>query len=683
MTKRFVFYLRFFLPACLFALVSCGGVGERYDVVIIGGGTSGVAAGIEAARGGAKTLIVEENLWLGGMLTSAGVSATDGCYKLRGGIWGEFRTALEKHYGSAEALQTGWVSNIQFEPSVGDSIFKAMCAVEKNLTVIYSSTLANVTRSSDAWLLSIKRKGEQGVALTSVEAVSEIRAKVLVDATELGDVAKMLGVPYDIGMDSRAETGERIAPEMANGIVQDMTYVATLKDYGRDVTIPRPEGYDSTKFLCCCTNPLCANPKEQYRMWDKEKMITYGKLPGGKYMINWPLEGNDFYVNLIDLDSAGRTAAVAKAKNRTLCFLYFMQTNLGFSNLGLADDEYPTADRLPFTPYYRESRRIRGVVRFSSNDMCAPYDQEYPLYRTAIAVGDYPVDHHHTQYSGWEKLPNLYFHPVPSYGLPMGVMLPKEPSYFIVAEKSISVTNIANGSTRLQPVVLQLGQAAGALAALAVKWRCDVSEVPVRSVQTVLLDAGCYLLPYLDRVPSDSHFKSMQRIGATGILRGRGAHGGWENQTWFDADSTVACSVLDAGLREFYGEAGGGAGDAAASPGGAVAVSDSPAAAPASVPEAVPAARPAGAPAGVSPSAAAAAASAGSPVTLRFLVSAMAGIEKSDSEKLMKKVTSEWPSLGLSDLDASRPLTRLECAVVIDRFLDPFSVPVDIFGRPR
>lgn len=681
MMKRFVSYLLFFLPACLFALVSCGGVGEKYDVVIIGGGTSGVAAGIEAARGGAKTLVVEENLWLGGMLTSAGVSATDGCYKLRGGIWGEFRTALEKHYGSAEALQTGWVSNIQFEPSVGDSIFKAMCAAEKNLTVIYSSTLANATRSGGSWLLSIRRKGGEGVALTSESAVSEVRAKVLVDATELGDVAKMVGVPYDIGMDSRAETGERIAPERANGIVQDMTYVATLKDYGHDVTIPRPEGYDSTLFLCCCTNSLCARPKEQYRMWGKEEMITYGKLPGGKYMINWPLEGNDLYVNLIELDSAGRAAAVAKAKNRTLCFLYFMQTNLGFSNLGLADDEYPTADRLPFTPYYRESRRIRGVIRFSVNDMCAPYDREYPLYRTAIAVGDYPVDHHHTQYSDWEELPDLHFHPVPSYGLPMGVMLPKEPSNFIVAEKSISVTNIANGSTRLQPVVLQLGQAAGALAALAVKGRCDVSEVPVRSVQKVLLDDGCYLLPYLDRVPSDSHFKSMQRIGATGILRGRGVCGGWENQTWFDADSIVACSVLDAGLREFYGEAGGwgGAGDAAASPGGAAAVSDSTAAAPASVPEAVPA--PA---ASAAPSAVGTAASVpGLPVTLRYLVSAVAGIEKSDSEKLMKKVTSEWSSLGLSDFDASRPLTRLECAVVIDRFLDPFSVPVDIFGRPR
>ena len=71
------------LLACL-GLFACGSA-ERYDVVIVGGGASGTAAGLQAARMGARTLIVEEFDWLGGMLTSAGVSATDGNYRLRGG----------------------------------------------------------------------------------------------------------------------------------------------------------------------------------------------------------------------------------------------------------------------------------------------------------------------------------------------------------------------------------------------------------------------------------------------------------------------------------------------------------------------------------------------------------------------------------------------------------------------
>ena len=66
-------------------------------------------------------------------------------------------------------------------------------------------------------------------------------------------------------------------------------------------------------------------------------------------------------------------------------------------------------------------------------------------------------------------MPNLYFHPIPSYGLPLGTLIPKDVEGLIVAEKSISVSNIINGTTRLQPMVMQIGQAAGALAALAVK----------------------------------------------------------------------------------------------------------------------------------------------------------------------------------------------------------------------
>ena len=186
-------------------------------------------------------------------------------------------------------------------------------------------------------------------------------------------------------------------------------------------------------------------------------------------MINWPIEGNDFYANMVDMTPEQRNEAVRKAKAHTMRFVYFMQHELGFNTLALADDEYPTADRLPFMPYHRESRRIHGKVRFTLNHMTDPYEQAQPLYRTNIAVGDYPVDHHHTRYTGEEQLPDLHFHPVPSFGLPLGSLLPQEVKQLVVAEKSVSVSNIANGSTRLQPVVMQIGQAAGALAAIAVK----------------------------------------------------------------------------------------------------------------------------------------------------------------------------------------------------------------------
>ena len=610
---------------------SCAGSG-KYDVIIVGGGTSGTAAAIQAARSGADVLLVEEHEWLGGMLTSAGVSATDGCYKLRGGIWDEFRDSLEAYYGGAEALKTGWVSNVMFEPSVGARIFANIAAREKNLEVRFNTAADSFVHSDDGWKVGLDSDGGK----------SSVFGKILVDGTELGDVAAAIGIPYDIGMESRHDTHEDVAPEKANGIIQDLTYVMILQEYDHPVPIPEPDGYNVAEFACCCTNPVCRHPKEEYRMWGPEDMITYGKLPNGKYMINWPLEGNDFYCNAIEMTPAQRDSVFQEAKDRSMRFLYFMQNELGMKNLGIAE-EYPTADGLPFYPYHRESRRIDGMVRFSLNDMVAPYSQSKPLYRTAIAVGDYPVDHHHTRYSGWEELPNLYFHPVPSYGLPIGVMMPRGYDDVLVIEKSVSVTNIANGSTRLQPVVLQLGQAAGVVAAQAVRKGCAVNEVSVREVQQELLDCGAYLLPLRDLEPDDPYFKALQRIALTGILRYQGMTVDWENQSWIYADRQIPEKELLEGFRDFYC-------CIRHEDGTPISFSDL---------------------------------SADDGMTdAGWLASLVAEVSGESADKALADVTAVLEESFGKEYGASSVLTRMECAVVTDSLLDPFgSHDVDIYGR--
>ena len=102
------------------------GCTRQYDVVVVGGGAGGTCAAIEAARNGASVLVVEETPWLGGMLTSAGVSAIDGNYRLRGGLFGEFTDSLAARYGGYEALKSGWVSNILFNPRVGAEVLRNM-----------------------------------------------------------------------------------------------------------------------------------------------------------------------------------------------------------------------------------------------------------------------------------------------------------------------------------------------------------------------------------------------------------------------------------------------------------------------------------------------------------------------------------------------------------------------------
>ncbi len=512
-----------------------------YDLIIVGGGASGTAAGISAGRLGMKTLIIESTPWLGGMLTSAGVSAIDGNHRLPSGIWGEFKSQLEEYYGGPEKLSTGWVSNTLFEPKVGNEILQKMAASVDNLTVTFESDWKTADYSQKLWTVTFMKNGESFT----------VKAPMLIDATELGDVAAAQGLPYRLGMDARDEIGESFAPEESNSIIQDLTYVVTLQDYGKgvDKTIPEPANYDPTEFACACAH---ADPiSENDPTLDCDKMISYGKLPNGKYMINWPNCGNDYFLNLIEMKPEERTLAQEDAKQATLRFTYYIQHELGYAHLGVAEDEYPTEDNLPMIPYHRESRRYEGLVDFTLPYVRTPYEAPNPMYRTGIAVGDYTIDHHHKKNLEAPAIDFIKIR-IPSYNVPLGALIPKDHPALILAEKSISVSNIVNGASRLQPVVLGIGHAAGVLAVVAVKEKKELQEISIREVQSLLLAQNAYIMPFLDMNPRDNHFKAMQKIGATGILKGEGVPYLWANQTWFYPDRLVTEFELIDGLRPLY-----------------------------------------------------------------------------------------------------------------------------------
>jgi hypothetical protein len=277
-------------------------------------------------------------------------------------------------------------------------------------------------------------------------------------------------------------------------------------------------------------------------------MLDYGRLPNGKFMLNWPTFGNDIYLNIVSLNGEERKKELLKAKEQTKRFIYFIQHDLGFKHIGLADDEFPTADRFPFIPYHREGRRLVGLIRLRINEIAAPFYGTTALYRTGISVGDYPIDHHHKKNDNAPQ--HLNFYPIPSYNIPLGALIPKHHKGLIVAEKGISVSNVVNGTTRLQPVVLGTGQAAGVLAALSVQQKKQASQVAVRAVQMALLQVGAYIMPYNDVKPTHPHFLAIQKIGATGLLKGKGTPNACANRTWFYPDSLVKVNELEIDLKE-------------------------------------------------------------------------------------------------------------------------------------
>ncbi|HMO32610.1 MAG TPA: FAD-dependent oxidoreductase [Lacibacter sp.] len=606
-------------------LLGCSAGKELHetDVLVIGGGTGGSAAGIQAARMGVATIIAEPTVWLGGMFSAAGVAAFDGNHNMPSGLFGEFREKLYKVYGGPQKVATGWVSNTLFEPRVGDSIVKQMVAALPNLKVLYrhrfEKTLVNNQQVTGAVFTN-----------EATGATVIIKAKQVIDATELGDVLASAGVPYDMGMEASSVTGEDVNVPETNDIIQDMTYAAILKDYGpqADCTIVKPANYDPMEFDGCC-NEFCSEPSKLTSNVDARKMLDYGKLPNGKYMINWPGKGNDIYINMIPMNQEQRQQAIAEAKAKTLRFLYFLQTQFGFKRLALADDEFPSNDRLPLIPYHRESRRVHGLVRFKVQHIATPFTAPEALYRTGIAVGDYPIDHHHRENP---KAPqHLNFFPVPSFNMPLGTLIPKDFTGIIIAEKSTSVSNVVNGTTRLQPCVLLTGQAAGTLAALAVKEKKPAAEVPVRMVQDALLKAGAYIMPYYDVKPQHPHFLSIQKIGATGILRGRGEPYLWANRTWFVPDSTVQAADFVKHMAPYA--------EIKFPIKGSLTIADA--------------------------------------VEAVWALAAAQGKSSqaifANREALLQAVADSWAAWGCTNFMTTRPITRAELAVLLDKTVDPFA----------
>ena len=593
-----------------FLFVSCNDSSE-YDVVIVGGGAGGTSAAIQSARNGAKTLLIEETNWLGGMLTSAGVSAIDGNYKLPSGFWGEFKDSLVSHYGSLEALKTGWVSNVLFEPKVGNEILKSIAQNEKNLKILYSTSTQSVSKH-DGNNFNYQIKTSKGTFFS----------KILIDGTELGDLLPMLDDDYDVGMDSNEMYDENIAPEIKNDIIQDLTFVMILKNYNKKVKIDKPEGYDASEFYCSTSHKDC--PESDKALWSPQQMMNYGKLPNDKIMINWPIYGNDYYSNLIEMSKKEREVVFEKAKNKSFRYLYYIQDELGFDNYSISNDEYETDDNFPLIPYYREARRMKGQVTFSLNYIKNPYDQKHNLYRTGVLVGDYPVDHHHDAHPEKEKLPKLAFYPIPSYSLPFGSLISKKNSNFLVAEKSISVSNLVNGTTRLQPVVLQIGQIAGLIASESIKQKKKPSELNIRHIQSLILENGGYIQPYLDVEKTHPHFKAFQRIGSTGILRGKGINVGWSNQSWFYPENEVDLKLFLNDLSPY------------------IDLSEY-------------------------------------PLNSLILKDLKTWIELIINEKIDFK--SDYLSLNLTDFNFDRKVNRGELAVIIDYYLNPFIQSINFLGE--
>lgn len=498
------------------------------DVVIYGGGAGGLCAAVQAARLGAEVTVLEPSPWIGGMLTAAGVSALDGNkHGAGGGLVQRFRQALADHYGSIDALHTGWVSLYCYEPKVGHRILEGWVAAQDRLTVHRGVEAVGYERIG-------RRVRRIGVAPTNTklepscrEAERSVTCRVFIDATEYGDGLALADIPYHLGRESRDMLGEPAAPPEPDDEIQDPTYCATLvKEPGAAPLPSTPTEralWDDFQCSVKADCPIADEDRLNHDLHEWESFIEYAALPNDKSLLNWPFHANDYPVTRrFYEDRFVRHRRLRDARRHTLQYVKYVQTELDHPEWQIASDEYPTDDHLPPIPYVRESRRLANDRMMTQQDVVPEGDNpRAPTIDDPIAVGDYFLDHHHAKAHLLPgcRLTEDYPDNAP-FQVPPSVFFPgRDDPSFLAGEKSIAVSHIVNGCTRLQPVVMLMGQASGAYAALGTQTETAPRDVPVNRVQDRLLDAGCPLYIMYDVPAGHDLFRSVQELALAGVLR--------------------------------------------------------------------------------------------------------------------------------------------------------------------
>jgi FAD dependent oxidoreductase len=563
------------------------------DVLVVGGGTGGVAAALAAARAGRTVCLLEETDWIGGQLTTQGVSALDEHEHIEqfGGTrtYYALREAIRDHYrhrSSAQATQPEpnpgacWVTRLAFEPRVALGILESWLE-----PFVATGRLRLFRRTKTAAVETTGPAGETaGDRITRLHAVHlderrwwTFRPGIVIDATELGDVLPLAGAEYRLGAESRAQTGEPHAQphEPKAHCVQSFTYTFVLErtPAGSRHIIGRPEKYEHYRDSQPYALRIYVHGGEIYGeetrwldyrvferaegtkggLWTYRRLVDHTLFPGvhdaDLSLINWP--GNDYRdVSILDLSPLEQARALQDAKRVSLGFLYWLQTEApglgpegphGVPELRLRPDVLGTVDGLAKFPYIREARRLRALTTVLEQDVSAAHQPNARArhFTDSVGVGWYPIDIHR---AGADDV-GVSCRTRP-FQIPMGALIPVRLRNLLAGAKNLGVTHITNGCYRLHPVEWNTGEAAGALAAFALETKRDPAEIwrepAARSAfQRRLAAAGVPLYWFVDVGVEHPAFVDLQIAAVTGEVAG--------------APDILEAAALPAGVRGKYG----------------------------------------------------------------------------------------------------------------------------------
>ena len=406
------------------------------DVLVIGGGTAGTISALQAARAGARTMLIEMGSQLGGTTTIGGV-ASPGLFhawekQVIAGIGWELVTkAVRLDSGTMPDFSVPPARHSDHQVRINGQLYAALAeeaCLEAGVAIGYYEMPHAVEQTADGWLVKTIGKGTS----------RKIACRQIVDCTGGADIVGMIGLP-----------------RLREATIQPGTLIFSFG------------GYD--------TNKLDADLIQQrYR-----EALANGQLHEGDYchanghFINFLRNGGGNHIVGADSStSATKTQANIAGRSSVLRLLRFIRSLPGCQNALLVKMQQETA--------VRETYRIVGEAQITHDDYVSGR-----RFDDAVSYSFYPIDLHDKH--GVTPKP-LKRGTVPT--VPLRSLVPKGSRNLLIAGRSVSSDRLANSALRVQASCMGMGQAAGAAAALAAQRKTTPLDVPLEDLRKVLREHG-------------------------------------------------------------------------------------------------------------------------------------------------------------------------------------------------
>lgn len=455
----------------------------KWDVVVMGGGTAGLFAGIAAARLGAKTLIIERGGHLGGNIATG--------MNLGGFFDGKDRQVVrgipEELVQRVVAHKNGGRGHIFFHDI--DRWISGSASLDPE---VFKHVAFEMVQESGCslWLYTafVKGYGEDGAVryaeVSTKMGVARLEAKVFIDATGDADFAASVGAPFERGGGTRQQA---VTCMFRVGNV-DLPAVERFMEEKVNVDHKTPWTFENCALRASHRywTPW-KNMTDVPASWPKQFGMYYHGTPGDIFV-------NCTHTAIDTLEPDDITAGVIRLRKQAMEFMEFFRTHIwGFENAYLTH---------VYDLGVRESRRVIGDYMLSVEDMKSERE-----FDDVVAMGAYPPDLHDAKRGdiliageGFgnavtedeiQRSNSLPYNP--GYQIPYRSLVSSTHQNLLVAGRCISASFEAQAGTRGMGPCSAMGQAVGTAAGLAVRESISPKALDVGTLQRELLRQGAYL----------------------------------------------------------------------------------------------------------------------------------------------------------------------------------------------